>query len=298
MTQISNPPPHRPRRSCLYMPASNERAMAKAASVDADVIILDLEDAVAPDAKDSARQAACDAISARKFGARETVIRINAPDSIWGQNDLRAAVASGVGAVLAPKVTSAADIAAIDSAMTAAGAASDLPLWVMIEMPAAILNITEIAAASRSSRLSAFVVGTNDLAKEMRATSVPGRAPFLTALHMTVMAARAFGLAAIDGVFNDIGDLDGLEAECAQGRMMGYDGKTAIHPAQLAHCNRIFSPEAEEVAQARAVIAAFADPANAGQAVIKVDGRMTELLHLEEAKRTVAIADSIAAAAN
>ncbi|NJM50838.1 MAG: CoA ester lyase [Sphingomonadales bacterium] len=222
------------------------------------------------------------------------MIRLNALDSPWGPEDLAAAVAAGPDAVLLPKITSAADIAAIDQSMTKLGAESGPQLWVMIEMPLAIMNIAEIAAASQHSRLAALVIGTNDLGKEMRVRIGSDRAAFQTALQMTVMAARAYGLTAIDGVFNGLGDMAGLESECIHGRMLGYDGKTAIHPVQLAYCNRIFSPEEHEVAQARAIIAAFADPANADKAVIKVDGRMTERLHWEQAIRTASIADSIA----
>jgi citrate lyase subunit beta / citryl-CoA lyase len=276
------------------MPASNARAIEKARSIAADVIILDLEDAVAPDAKADARLAACDAISDGGFCPRELVIRINALNSIWGTDDLKAATASGADALLVPKVTSSADIHAIHEAMEAAAAPANMALWVMIEMPLAILNIAEIASAAQDTRLSCFVIGTNDLGKELRAQNTPDRAAFQSALQLSVAAARAYGLAAIDGVFNDIADLSGLEQECVQGRMFGYDGKTAIHPAQLEICNRIFAPAEEEVAQARAIIAAFAATENAGQAVIKVGEKMTELLHLEQAQQTIAIAEAIA----
>jgi citrate lyase subunit beta/citryl-CoA lyase len=280
------------------MPASNARAIEKARNIAADVIILDLEDAVAPDAKADARAAACRAAKDGGFGGRELVIRINALDSAWGADDLAQAAASGAHAMLVPKVTSAADIHAIDDAMNNAikmgHAPADMALWVMIEMPLAILNIAEIAAASRGTRLSCFVIGTNDLAKELRAQNTPGREAFQTALQLCLMAARAHGLHAIDGVFNDITDEAGLERECRQGRMLGYDGKTLIHPAQLAICNQIFSPSANEIAEARAIVAAFAAPENTGQAVIKVGGKMTEILHWEQAKVTIALADGIA----
>ncbi|MEE9433187.1 MAG: CoA ester lyase [Sphingorhabdus sp.] len=284
----------RPRRSCLYMPGSNARAMEKARSISADVIILDLEDAVAADAKETARAAVCEAVSGEGFGHREVVIRINAPSTPWGADDLTQAAAARPDALLAPKVTSGADIKAIDEAMSAAGAPVDMALWVMIEMPLAILNIAEIAAVANDTRLCAFVMGTNDLAKELRAQPGPYRQAFQTALQITVAAARAHGLSAIDGVYNDIENAAGLEQECKQGRMLGFDGKTLIHPAQLEICNRIFAPSAEEISQAKAVIAAFADPANAGQGVITVGGKMTELLHLEEARRVAAVADAIA----
>lgn len=284
----------RPRRSCLYMPASNARAIEKARAIAADVIILDLEDAVAPDAKAEAQIAACQAVSDGGFGQRELVIRINALDSLWGQDDLRAVITSGADALLVPKISSAGDIRVIDAAMKDSGAPAEMALWVMIEMPLAILNIAEIASTAQNTRLSGLVIGTNDLAKELRAQNTLGREAFQTALQMSVIAARAYGLTAIDGVYNDIADHAGLEAECAQGRILGYNGKTLIHPAQLDICNRIFSPSASEIAQAQAIIAAFSLPENAGQAVIKVDGKMTELLHLEQARQTVAIADQIA----
>lgn len=283
------PPP----RSCLYVPASNPRAIEKARDLPADVVILDLEDAVAPDAKTDARIAACWEIARGGFGTRALVIRINPLPSIWGMDDLHAAVQSGAHALLVPKVTCAADIRAIDAAMTAAGAPGEMELWAMIEMPLAILNIAEITAGAGQSRLSAFVIGINDLAKETGAMMTADRAAFQSALQMTITAARAYGLTAIDGVFNDISDRAGLESECQQGRMLGYDGKSVIHPDQIEICNRIFSPSPGEVEQARMIIAAFADPHNDGQAVLKVGGIMTERLHWEQAKRIVAIAERI-----
>lgn len=285
----------RPRRSCLYMPGANGRALEKAKGLAADTLILDLEDAVAPDAKDEARDAVCAALAAGGYGPRELVIRINGLDTAWGEADLVRAATAPANALLAPKVTSAEDIFRLSHAMDAAGAAPDMALWAMIEMPLAILNIAEIAAAAASSRLTTFVMGTNDLAKEMRAEPSADRAAFATALGLSVIAARAHGLTAIDGVYNDISDPEGLEAECRQGRIMGFDGKTLIHPAQLETANRIFAPDPDEIAQARAVIAAFADPANTGKGVLKVNGKMTELLHLDQARRAVAVAEAIAA---
>ncbi|WP_164118631.1 CoA ester lyase [Sphingorhabdus sp. Alg239-R122] len=285
----------RPRRSCLYMPGSNARAMEKAKNLAADCIILDLEDAVAPEAKVQARQAVCDMVAKRPFGHRETVIRINAHGSEWGRDDLMAAVRARPDAILVPKITSADDIPALNVALAAAGADDTLALWVMIEMPLAILNIASIAATARSTRLAAFVMGTNDLAKEMLAIPTPDRAAFHTALSLSVTAARAHGLAAIDGVYNDISDNDGLRAECEQGRIMGFEGKTLIHPAQLETCNTVFSPDDREIAEAHAIITAFEEPANKGKGVLKVNGKMAELLHLEQARRTAAIAEAIAA---
>ncbi len=286
---------HRPRRSCLYMPGANSRALEKAKSLAADSLIFDLEDAVAPEAKAEARETACAAVKAGGYGKRELVIRVNGMDTEWGLDDIKAAVAAGPDAILAPKVIDGGDIDRLDDAMSRARAPGDMGLWVMIEMPKAILNIQEIAEAVGRTRLQAFVMGTNDLAKEFRAVNDPPvRTAFQTALSLSVIAARAYDLVAIDGVFNGIGDEDGLVAECEQGRLLGFDGKTLIHPSQLDATNRIFAPDDADVAQAEAVIAAFADPANSGKGVLKVNGKMTELLHLEEAQRTVAVAAAIA----
>jgi citrate lyase subunit beta / citryl-CoA lyase len=286
---------HRPRRSCLYMPGANARALEKARELPADTLILDLEDAVAPEAKGEARGAIAAALAAGGYGKRELVVRMNGLDSEWGPADLEMAVKSGAAAVLAPKVTGARDIERLDAALKKAGAGEGFALWVMIEMPLAILNIKEIAAASTGSRLTTFVMGTNDLAKEYRARMTPDRAAFQTALQLSVAAARAYSLTAIDGVYNDIKNEAGFAAECEQGRDLGFDGKTLIHPSQVEACNRIFAPSEADVEQARAVIAAFADPANAGKGVLKVNGKMTELLHLDEAKRTVAMDEAIRA---
>ncbi|MEL7040562.1 MAG: CoA ester lyase [Pseudomonadota bacterium] len=287
---------HRPRRSCLYMPGANARALEKAKSLPADVVIFDLEDAVAPEMKPEARETVCAAVKAGGYGPREGVIRINGLDTEWGLDDLKAAIAAGPDAILAPKVIDGGDIDRLNDAMSRAGAPDDTGLWVMIEMPKAILNIQDIAEAVGRTRLTAFVMGTNDLAKELRGVNDPPlRTAFQTSLGLTVAAARAYDLLAIDGVFNGIGDDVGLTAECQQGRLMGFDGKTLIHPLQIDAANQIFAPAEDDVAQAKAVIAAFADPANAGKGVLKVNGKMTELLHLEEAERTVAVAEAIAA---
>ncbi|MEO1304558.1 MAG: CoA ester lyase [Pseudomonadota bacterium] len=289
-------PSHRPRRSCLYMPGANARALEKAKSLAADTVIFDLEDAVAPDAKLEARETVTQAVQAGGYGVREIVIRINGLDTEWGLEDMRAAVAAGPNAILAPKVIDGGDIDRLNDAMSRAGAPDDIGLWVMIEMPKAILNIQDIAEAVGRTRLTALVMGTNDLAKELRGVNDPPvRTAFQTSLGLTVAAARAYDLLAIDGVFNGIGDDEGLMAECQQGRLMGFDGKTLIHPSQIHAANQVFAPAEEDVAQAQAVIAAFADPANTGKGVLKVNGKMTELLHLEEAERTVAVADAIAA---
>ncbi|MEZ5999954.1 CoA ester lyase [Hyphomonas sp.] len=286
---------HRPRRSCLYMPGANERALEKARGLAADTLLLDLEDAVAPDAKLTAREAILSAVKQGGYGYREIVIRMNGLSTEWGADDLKMAVSSGAKAVLAPKVESAADIHALDKALTEAGAPANFGLWVMIEMPKAILHIEEIAATAAETRLTTFVMGTNDLAKEYRARMTRDRIAFQTALQLTIAAARAYGVTAIDGVFNDIKDEDGLIFECEQGRDLGFDGKTLIHPSQLDTANRVFAPSHNDVEQAKAVIEAFADPANAGKGVLKVNGKMTELLHLDEARRTVAMDEAIRA---
>lgn len=284
----------RPRRSVLYMPGANERALEKAKTLPADSLILDLEDAVAPEAKIEARERVCNVVKAGGYGPRELIIRINGQDTEWGKADLRAAVQAGPDAVLAPKVTNAEDVRWLDEAISEAGGATEPRLWVMIETPLAILNIHEIAAASRSTRLSGFVMGTNDLIKDFRAEPMPGRENLATSLALTIAAGRAFDLLVFDGVYNDIANAEGFAAEARQGRAFGFDGKTLIHPSQVDPCNAIFAPAAEAVQQARDVIAAFADPANAGKGVLKVNGRMTELLHLVQAKRTVAVAEAIA----
>lgn len=286
---------HRPRRSCLYMPGANAKALEKAKGLPADVVIFDLEDAVAPEAKPEARVAVAAALTAGGYGQREIVVRVNALTTPWAGDDITVAVAAKPHAVLVPKINTAADVIAADRALSQAGAAPDMALWAMIESPRAILEIHAIASASASTRLTTFVMGTNDLAKEMRCLQTADRAPFLTALSMSVMAARAYGLTAIDGVYNDIPNMEGFEAICRQGVALGFDGKTLIHPSQIDVCNAVFAPPAEEIAYAKAVIAAFADPANAGKGVLKVDGKMTELLHLDIAKRVVAVADAIEA---
>jgi citrate lyase subunit beta/citryl-CoA lyase len=283
----------RPRRSCLYMPGANAKALEKAKTLPADVLLLDLEDSVAPEAKAEARAQVADAVKAKSYGRREVIIRVNALSTPWGRDDIAAAGAAQPDGLLAPKVQSGAQVHELDAAMTAAGFSSDATLWVMIETPRAILNIAEIGAAAQGTRLTAFVLGLNDLAKETRARAGATRAPFFAALSLAVTATRAYGLIAIDGVYNDIADAAGFEAECRQGLDFGFDGKTLIHPGQIDTANTIFAPSAEELARARAVIAAFALPENAGKGVIKVDGRMTELLHLEEAKRVVAVAEAI-----
>lgn len=283
----------RPRRSALYMPASNRRAVDKARTLDCDVVILDLEDAVLPEAKDEAREAMVEAVRAGGFGVREVVVRVNALATPWGEADLAAAAQAGPDAVLVPKIAGAADVQAYDRALAAAPAATRL--WTMIETCPAVFALSEIAAAAESTRLAAFVMGINDLAKEMGARMPAARQPFWAALALTVTAARGAGLTVIDGVHNEIEDLAALEAVCAQGVDFGFDGKSLIHPSHLAICNRAFTPSAGDVAWARAVIAAFADPENAGKGALRVEGRLAERLHRDQALGLVAIADAIAA---
>jgi citrate lyase subunit beta/citryl-CoA lyase len=280
--------PARPRRSALYMPASNAKAIEKARTLACDVIILDLEDAVAPEAKDLAREQAVQAVKDGGFGRRELVIRVNGLDTLWGEADLRAAAAARPDAVLVPKVNSAADVAAYSAPLH-----DDTALWAMIETGRSIFAVEGIAAAAATTQLTTFVMGTNDLAKETRAHITPGREAFHAALSLSVMAARIHGLTILDGVHNDIEDMSSLEAVCRQGVEFGFDGKTLIHPKQIEVCNLVFSPSPAEVDWARAVIAAFALPENQGKGAIRVDGKMTELLHLAQAERLVAVADAI-----
>ncbi|KCZ64527.1 hypothetical protein HY36_13105 [Hyphomonas atlantica] len=277
------------------MPGANERALEKAKSLAADTVIMDLEDAVAPDAKEAARETIRAAIQGGGYGHREIVVRMNGLDTEWGQADLKMAVDSGAHALLAPKVIDGSDIDRLDDAMSRAGAPADMGLWVMIEMPKAILNIKDIAEAVGRTRLTTFVMGTNDLAKEYRARMTPDRLAFQTALQLSVAAARAYNIIAIDGVYNDIKNEQGLIDECEQGRDLGFDGKTLIHPSQLDTANRVFAPSPHDVEHAQAVIEAFADPENAGKGVLKVNGKMTELLHLEEARRAVEMDKAIRA---
>jgi citrate lyase subunit beta/citryl-CoA lyase len=275
------------------MPGANAKALEKAKTLAADVLILDLEDSVAPEAKVAAREAVAAAVKAGGYGKREVIVRVNALTTPWGGDDIAAAGPARPDGILAPKVETAAQLKALDEAMSAAGCSANASLWVMIETPRAILNLAEIAAAAAGTRLSAFVMGLNDLAKETRARPGAQRAAFFAPMSLAVMAARAASITAVDGVYNDIANSAGFEAECRQGLEFGFDGKTLIHPSQIEVCNAVFAPTAEEVARARAVIAAFALPENAGKGVIKVDGRMTELLHLEEARRVVAVAEAI-----
>lgn len=285
--------PARPRRSALYLPASNAKALAKVRTLPVDTVILDLEDSVAPDGKVEARAMAVAAVGEGGFGRRELVVRANGLNTPWGTEDLAAIAAAGPDAVLVPKIDGVADIRAYDAAL--ADAPAQTRLWVMIETCAVLPRLHDVAACAADSRLAGFVLGTNDLAKEMRAQLLPGRVPFQPVLTMAVAAARAHGLVVLDGVCNEFRDLAAFTAEAEQGLLFGFDGKTLIHPDQIEPCNTVFSPSAAELDWAARVVAAFAAPEHAGKGVIKLDGKMVELLHLDQARRLLAIAEQIAA---
>jgi len=289
----------RPRRSVLYMPGSNARALEKARELPADGLILDLEDAVAPDAKAQARAAIAQALHAGGFAGREVLVRINALDTPWWTEDLEAVIPAKPDAVLLPKVSHASQLEDLAEHLTDLGAEPHIRVWAMMETPLAMLHAGEIAAATLDpeTRLAGFVMGTNDLAKETRARLIPGRAPMLPWLMTCVAAARAYGLDILDGVYNDLGNAEGFAAECAQSRDLGFDGKTLIHPRQIGPCNDAFSPTPEEIETARKMIAAFDLPENKEKGVVQIEGRMVERMHAEMARRTVAIAEAIAARA-
>jgi citrate lyase subunit beta / citryl-CoA lyase len=281
----------RPRRSALYMPASNARAIDKARALPCDVVILDLEDAVAPDAKEAARLQAVEAVKAGGFGRREVVIRVNGLDTPWGRADLAAADEAGADAILAPKVSTPEDVVAYDAALFGPG-----KLWVMIETCRALFHLDAIAGMAAETRLSALIVGTNDLAKEMRCRPDAARTALLAPLSLSVAAARGHGLAILDGVYNDIEDDEGLARQCVQGGDLGFDGKTLIHPRQVEIANGAFSPDAGDVAWSRTVVAAFEAPETVDKGVLRIDGRMVERLHLAQARQLIAVADAIAGA--
>lgn len=286
----------RPRRSVLYMPGANPRAMEKARTLPADALILDLEDSVAPDVKTEARKLTAEAVAQGGFGRREIAIRCNTIGSAWAADDIAMIARSGADAVLIPKVGSADELATVRAFLAKHDAPAGLALWAMIETPLGILNVQDIARAARHERypLTVFVLGTNDLAKETRAALVKGRQPMLAWLSATVIAGRAYGLDVIDGVYNAFQDQEGFREECQQGRTLGMDGKTVIHPTQIAVANEVFGPSAEEVAAAEMIVAVFEKPENAGKGAINLDGRMVELLHRDMARRTLALRDAIA----
>ena len=285
----------RPRRSVLYMPGANDRALEKAKSLPADAVILDLEDSVAPEAKVLARERVCAAVKEGGYGRRELVIRTNALETIWGTADLLAAAEAAPDAILIPKVAHPGDIISSAKILKSVNAAEKTRLWAMMETPQAILNAREIAAVARDpeNRLECLVLGTNDLLKESRARALHDRFAIVPWLALTVVAARAYGLDIIDGVYNDYRDEAGFRAECEHGRTLGMDGKTLIHPSQVGPCNEVFSPTDEEVAWSRKIIEAFSQPVNAQKGVITVEGKMVERLHLVMARRTAAIAHAV-----
>lgn len=280
-----------PLRSVLYMPSSNERALEKAKTIAADGIIFDLEDAVAPDAKPSAREAACAAVASGEYGERTLAIRVNGIGTEWHADDIAAAAAAGPDVVLVPKVNSAEEVLTLVDALAAAGAPDKTKLWAMVETPIAMLNALSIAQAS--DRLTGFVMGTNDLVKELYAEHVPGRQPVITGLGLALLAARAAGIVIIDGVYNNVKDTEGFLAECEQGRQMGFDGKTLIHPGQVEGANAAFAPSAAAVEEAEGLIQAWED--GQGSGVVTYNGKMVESLHVESAQRTLQIHAAIRA---
>jgi len=282
----------RPRRSVLYMPGANERALDKAKTIPADALILDLEDAVAPDAKVEARARVCAAAASVEYGNREITIRANGLDTEWHADDLRAIAEAGPAAVVIPKINSAAEVAAVERALEAAGAPSHTRIWAMLETPVAMLHAEEIATSSE--RLSVLVMGTNDLAKELYAEHVPGRQPLLFGLSQCLLAARMAGKVVLDGVYNDIKNPDGFLAECVQGAQMGFDGKTLIHPTQVEPCNDVFAPDVAELDRAKGLILAFEEAEGQGKGVATFEGRMIENMHVENARRALAMAEAIA----
>jgi citrate lyase subunit beta/citryl-CoA lyase len=281
----------RPRRSVLYMPGANERALEKARTIETDALILDLEDSVAPDAKAEARERVCAAATSGAYGYREIVIRTNGLGTEWHEADFAAAAKAGPDAVLVPKVDSAEEVLQLVAALEAAGAPEHTKLWAMIETPIAFLHVEEIAAAHE--RLTVLVMGVNDLVNETYARHVPGRAPVLASLSLAILAARAAGKVILDGVYNDVKNEEGFLAEAQQGRDFGFDGKTLIHPSQVAPANAAFAPSEDEVEHAKVVIAAFEEAQAAGKGVVTVNGRMIENLHVRDAERILAVADAI-----
>ncbi len=281
----------RPRRSALYMPAANERALEKAKSIPTDAIIFDLEDAVSPDSKEIARAQAVAAVNSGEYGKRELTIRCNALATPWGHDDVAAAAGACVSAVVIPKINSVAEVDEVSRALDAAGAPKEMMIWAMIETPTAIMDCRAIAG---HPRVAVLVMGTNDLAKELRASQVSGRAPLVPSLHMALLAAREADKVILDGVYNDIKNTDGFTSECQQGQQMGFDGKTLIHPDQVAIANDTWAPSEAEVEHARRVIEAFNEALAQGKGVVQLDGKMIENLHVANAERAIAIADAIA----
>lgn len=282
----------RPRRSVLYMPGAKTRALEKAATLPADALILDLEDATGPTEKEAARALVAEKVAAKAFGKREVVIRVNGLDTAWGEADVRAAAKAGPDAILIPKVNAAADVAAVRAIMEEEGAPATTAIWAMMETPLGILNALEIA---RAPGMACFIMGTNDLVKELNAQHTPDRLPVMTSLGLCLLAAKACGIACIDGVYNAYQDDEGLRAACEQGKALGMDGKTLIHPLQLSVTNEVFAPSEAELALARRYVEAFEETRAKGEAVAVVDGKIVENLHVETAKAQLAMAAAIAA---
>jgi citrate lyase subunit beta/citryl-CoA lyase len=287
----------RPRRSVLFMPGSNARALDKARNLPSDGVILDLEDSVAPDAKPMARDQIAAAVAAKGFGRREIIIRINNLDSPWWQDDLAMAAAARPDGILVPKMSSPADVRKLEERLQSLKADPAIGLWAMIETPLGVLSAQQIASTAREGdrRLTGFIMGPNDIARETRMRMLPGRAAMLPLFSHCILAARAYGIEILDGPYNDISDVAGFAKECAQGRDMGFDGKTLIHPGQIDAANAAYTPPADEVARARKIMGVFDLPENASKGVVQLDGQMVERLHVEMAKRTIAIADAITA---
>ena len=285
----------RPRRSVLYMPGSNPRALDKARSLAADGLIFDLEDAVAPDAKKAARDLVLDALAQGGYGGREILLRVNGPASAWGHDDLTAAARSGAHGVLLPKVESAAQVLEAEAVLKDAGAPDDQAIWCMMETPKGILRAEEIAGST--PRLGGLVMGTSDLAKDLHAAHTKMRLPMLVSLGQCLLAARAYGLAVLDGVHLDLEDSEGFEDSCRQGLELGFDGKTLIHPKTIDAANRIFAPSEAELAWAAKIVEAFQEARAGGAGVVVVDGKLVEQLHVEMAERTIALARRIEALA-
>jgi citrate lyase subunit beta/citryl-CoA lyase len=281
----------RPRRSVLYMPGANTRALEKARTLPADALIFDLEDAVAPDAKEAARANVVAAAQSKGYGKREIAIRCNGLATQWGAADITAIAKSGADAVVVPKVESAAEVASVVGLLDAAGAPESMAVWAMMETPKGILRAEEVAGSH--PRLTLFIMGTNDLVKDMRARHTPMRLPMVTALGLGMLAARAHGLTILDGVYNDIQDTEGFRSVCQQGLEMGFDGKTLIHPSQVEPCNEVFAPSAAELEMAGKIVTAFKAAQAEGKGVVTVDGRMIENLHVEQAERALAMATAI-----
>ena len=286
----------RPRRSALYMPGANDKALEKAKGLPTDAIIFDTEDSVAPDMKEVAREKVAAAVTSGEYGRRELTIRVNSIETQWHEADVRSAAAAGPAGIVVPKINSADDVASVERLLESAGAPDHTTIWAMLETPAAIENAVEIATASE--RLTVLIMGTNDLAKELRAGLVPGRHPLLWGLARCVNAARFADKVILDGVYNDVRNPDGFLVEATQGAEMGFDGKTLVHPTQVEPANEAFAPSADEVEYSRRVIEAFEEGVAAGKGVVTVDGKMIENLHVDNARRAIAVDDAIRALAD